>query len=100
MIGRNVQIADNVKVGRGVLLGDGVKLGRGVTIPDFVRVGRERFLPEYHDEEDEEESEPEKSEDEYEIVSLINSTKTGDPRHGIDRIHLAHGGGRNRRRLR
>jgi translation initiation factor eIF-2B subunit epsilon len=60
MIGRNVEIADNVKIGKGVLLGDGVKLGKGVNIPDFARIGRERWVPEYPDDEDLIEGEEEK----------------------------------------
>lgn len=62
IVGRNVQIADNVKIGKGVLLGDGVKLGKGITVPSFARVGRERYVPEYPDEEDEIEGEDEKGE--------------------------------------
>ena len=62
IVGRNVQIGDNVTIGKGVLLGDGVKLGKGVTVPEFARVGRERYVPEYADEEDEIEGEEEKGE--------------------------------------
>jgi translation initiation factor eIF-2B subunit epsilon len=62
IVGRNVQIGDNVKIGKGVLLGDGVKLGKGITVPEFARVGRERYVPDYADEEDEIEGEEEKGE--------------------------------------
>lgn len=101
MIGRNVEIADNVKIGRGVLLGDGVKLGKGVNIPDFHRVGRERFLPEYYDEEDEIESEEEKSElkiSDLDLCTDFSSTTRSSGRR-VYRVSLAHGRGRSRRRL-
>jgi translation initiation factor eIF-2B subunit epsilon len=63
IIGRDVHIADGVKIGRGALLGNGVRIGKGAQIPDYARIGREKWQPEYEgdsDDEEEEESEEEK----------------------------------------
>lgn len=55
IIGRDVHIADGVKIGRGALLGNGVRIGKGAQIPDYARVGREKWRSEYDDESDEDE---------------------------------------------
>jgi translation initiation factor eIF-2B subunit epsilon len=60
IIGRDVHIADGVKIGRGALLGNGVRIGKGAQIPDYARVGREKWRSEYDDDsEDEEEQDGE-----------------------------------------
>jgi translation initiation factor eIF-2B subunit epsilon len=62
IIGRDVHIADGVKIGRGALIGNGVRIGKGAQIPDYARVGRERWRAE--DDDDEEDEEEEESEEE------------------------------------
>ncbi|ORY23264.1 nucleotide-diphospho-sugar transferase [Naematelia encephala] len=63
IVGKNVQIADGVKIGRGVLIGDGVKLGKGAAVPDFARIGRERYRPDNFDSDDEDEDEDDEVDD-------------------------------------
>lgn len=59
IIGREVEIGDNVKIGRGALIGDGVKIGKGVKISAYARIGRERWVPEGWEEGDEEDEDAE-----------------------------------------
>ena len=102
IIGRDVHIADGVKIGRGALIGNGVRIGKGAQIPDYARVGRERWRAEDDDEEeeDEEESEEEKSEP-WCIVGVfanISSTRE-DPGQRFCRSSLASRRGGTSRRL-
>ena len=102
IIGRDVHIADGVKIGRGALIGNGVRIGKGAQIPDYARVGRERWRAEDDDEEEEEETESEEEKSEWLIFlsSVDISSSREDLGQRLCRLFVATGRGRTGRRLR
>jgi carbonic anhydrase/acetyltransferase-like protein (isoleucine patch superfamily) len=103
IIGRDVHIADGVKIGRGALIGNGVRIGKGAQIPDYARVGRERWRAEDDDEEEEdeeEESEEEKGKSSIKVRAVADFSPTRkNPWQRLCGSSLASGGGRTSRRL-
>lgn len=94
IIGRDVHIADGVKIGRGALIGNGVRIGKGAQIPDYARIGSEKWQPEYEedsDDEDEKDSEEEKGGFEHWTRRLTDSTTRKDSRQRLRWIPLASG---------
>lgn len=74
IIGKDVHIADGVKLGRGVVIGNGVRIGKGAQIPDFARIGSEKWRAEYDDDDSEDEEE-----ENSEALGMFNGLRPGNP---------------------